>query len=335
LTIENQLHYNPEVGVRSSEFDPGRFPRGTLQRLELEFESAGPLVALPVLLARGAGAGKRLVATAAVHGDEYEGVRTIFDVFNELNPRAMAGDFLAVLMANPPAFFALSRNSPLDGLNLARVFPGNAGGSPTQALAWHLDQDIIRHADLYIDLHSGGVRYLMPSLIGYRADDARAREAAWAFGASVLWAHPEVGEGRSLSAACARGIPALYTEARGAGRIHPDDLRFFASGLRNLMRHLGILEGRPDAAPPAVQLYGDGNIDRGLAATHDGFLIPAVELLDQVVKDQELGCLLDTHGRVIERCLAPCDGRVALIHACPMVRAGEPLFLLTGELTST
>ncbi|MCC6858933.1 MAG: succinylglutamate desuccinylase/aspartoacylase family protein, partial [Bryobacterales bacterium] len=299
--------------MRSSDFDPGRFATGTLYRLDLEFEAAGLPLALPVLLARGAQPGKCLAATAAVHGDEYEGVQAIFDVFDELDPQAMAGDFLAVPIANPPAFTALSRTSPLDGLNLARVFPGKADGTPTEAIAWRLDQHIIRHADLFIDLHSGGVRYEMPSMAGYWAGDGRAEAAARAFGAAIVWGHPEVGEGRSLSAARVRGIPAIYTEARGAGRIHPDDLQLFSRGLLNLMRHLGIVEGSPEAEEPQVHLFGDGNIDHGIAARHDGFLAAGVRLLEAVTKDQELGRLLDAQGCVIERCLAPCDGRVALV----------------------
>src|SRR4029077_18804374 len=97
-------------------------------------------IRIPVLLARGAATGKTLVATASVHGDEYEGVQAIFECFDELDPAQMSGDLLAVPVANPPAFFAGSRLSPLDQANLARCFPGAPDGGPTDAIAWHLDQ---------------------------------------------------------------------------------------------------------------------------------------------------------------------------------------------------
>jgi len=317
--------------VEPDDFDPAQYPPGGKHSFCLEFEARGDRLSLPVLLARGAKPGKRLVATAAVHGDEYEGVRAILDVFEQLDPARMAGDFLAVPVSNPPAFWALSRTSPLDGLNLARVFPGRRDGSPTESIAWRLDRQIIRHADLYIDLHSGGVQFLMPAMAGYWAGDERAREAALAFGAPVVWAHPTVAPGRTISAACARGIPALYTEARGAGRIDSEDLRLFTRGLMNLLRRLAILDGAPEAAPPVTRLYGDGNIDDGLAAAQDGFLIPQAGLLDSVTEGQQLGALVDLLGRTLERYQAPRAGRVALIHACPRVRKGEPVFLITGE----
>jgi predicted deacylase len=316
--------------MRAEDFHPNLFARGAKHTLDLEFSAGGHELRLPVLLVRGAAHGPRLVVTAGVHGDEYEGVHTIFALYQDLEPSRMAGDLLAVPVANPPAFWNLSRTSPLDGGNLARVFPGDAAGSPTAAIAYHLDQRILAHADLYLDLHSAGVRCLMPTLIGYHEPDARARVAALAFGAPVVWCHPHVAPGRTVSSAIDRGIPALYTEARGAGRIHPDDLLVYRRGVENILRHLHILEGVPEAAACDYHLRGDGNINESVTSTQPGFLMPSVELLQRVSKGQELGVLFDLHAHPVERFAAPCDGLVVLIHACPMVAAGEPLFLVTG-----
>lgn len=316
--------------MRPEDFHPGRFEPGAKHALDLEFAAAGNEMALPVVLVRGARPGKTLVATAGVHGDEFEGVRAILDTVRELDPAAMTGDFLAVPVANPPAFWNVSRTSPLDGGNLARVFPGRTDGGPTEAIAWHLGRSVILHADLYIDLHSAGVRCLMPSMVGYDAANPVAQAAAFAFGARVVWAHPTVPPGRTVSEARNRGIPALYTEARGAGRIDPADLHLFRRGILNLLRHLGVLPGAPETVPCEFHLYGDGNIDDSISSSHRGFLVPEVELLEAVRKGQRLGMLLDLKGACVEEIPAPRDGLVALIHACPVVEAGEPLFLVTG-----
>jgi predicted deacylase len=316
--------------MNAADFEPGLFSVGEKHTLDLEFPALNDTLALPVLLARGARPGKTLVATAGVHGDEYEGVRAIFDVFRELDPAQMSGDFLAVPVANPPAFWNLSRTSPLDGGNLARLFPGLCDSTPTECIAWQIDQRILPHADLYLDLHSAGVKCLMPSMIGFHSSDTRARAAAAVFGARVIWEHPTVAPGRTVSSAIARGIPALYTEAFGAGRITPADLKLFTGGIRNLLRHLCILPGEPDTIPCEIHLAGDGNIDQSVSSPRRGFLVPKVELLEGVSQGQEIGVLLDLHGEVIERFTAPSDGVVGLIHACPKVDAGEPLFLITG-----
>jgi len=305
-------------------------PRGGKTFWSLPVSGTG--VELPVIVVRGAHAGKTLVVSAGVHGDEYEGVQAIFDVIAGLDASTMRGALVAVPVANPPAFWNVTRTSPLDGGNLARVFPGDPTGSPTQAIAYAFDQQILSIADFYIDLHSAGVKWWMPTLVGYHADDAQAAPAAEAFGAPVIWKHPVIAPGRTVSAAADRGVPALYVEARGAGRIHPDDLLVYRRGLQRLLCHLGITPGTLEPLPAAVRLEGDGNIDKGASATQRGFLTPRVTMLQAVAAGDLLGTLHDMWGREMERFVAPCDGVVVLIHACPLVQPGEPLFLLTERV---
>jgi predicted deacylase len=312
------------------DFDPRAFARGARYHFDLEFDGGGKPMLLPVLLLRGAEAGKTLVATAAVHGDEYEGVRTIFDLERELDPQAMKGDAILMPVVNPPAFWNGTRSSPVDGMNLARTFPGRPDGTATEAIAYWLDQAVFPHSDLFVDLHSAGVRLMMPTLAGYYTEDEPSREAALAFGAPVVWAHPDMPPGRTLSSIHARGKAGIYIEARGAGRVHPDDLKVYKRGMYNLLRLLGILPGEPEVPRPEFYLYGGGDIDTSLMAQHEGFLIPGVSVLDRVEAGQELGILVDLHGECIQRITAPTGGIVVLTHEYPVVRPEDPLFFITG-----
>ncbi len=316
--------------MKPSDFHPNNFERGAKYTAYLELGPAASNIQLPVLLVRGARPGKRLVVSAAVHGDEYEGVRTIFDVYHALDPAAMSGDFLAVPVANPPAFWNGTRSSPLDNGNLARVFPGSLEAGPTAAIAYYMAPAIIAHADLFLDLHSAGIKWLMPTMIGYDAGDARSEEAAVAFGAKVLWGHPGMAPGRTITFADERGIPWLYTEAHGGGRIDPEDLDTFVEGVRNLLRYLKILPGPLRTAPVEHHLYGDGDIDKGLEAKQRGFLVTSAKLFQRVRKGDQLGALSDLLGNTIETYVAPTDGVIAMIKAFPVVEPGESLFLLTN-----
>jgi predicted deacylase len=307
--------------------------RGSRHRLALAVEAGGHRTDLPVILVRGSKPGRTLALIAGIHGDEYEGVRAIYDVVGQLDPASMSGDVLCVPVANPPAFWAVSRCSPIDGRNLARVFPGTGTGSLTEAIACAIDREILAQADFLLDLHSAGVRFLMPTMVGYDAADARGEAAAKIFGAPVIWAHDTIAAGRSVSAASARGIPWLYTEARGAGRIHPDDLDVYRRGILNLLRHLAILPGDPQPVDPEFFLFGDGNVDASITTARSGFLVPEVELLQTVSAGQPLGTLLDLWGVPQEQFLAPRSGVVALIHVCPVVNGNDPLFLITGTRT--
>lgn len=307
-------------------FNPETFERGAKFALELDVGRAG--VRLPVFVVRGARPGTRLVVTGGIHGDEFEGVRAVFDVYRALDPIQMAGDLLAVPVSNPPAFFAGRRESPLDGANLARVFPGDPAGTPTQVIAHLLAHSIIRRADLFLDLHSAGVQWLMPALVGYDAADPRSRDAALSFGASILWGHHRIAAGRTISYAATCGIPWLYTEARGGGRMHPSDLALFVNGILNLLRRLEVLPGKPEPVPVELHLSGDGDLDRGAAAASRGFFVPAVELLDTIRQGDEVGRLLNLAGDTVEVFHAPRDGVVAMIRAFPVVGPGDPVFLL-------
>ena len=321
--------------MKPADFHPDNFERGAKYTLYLELGPAANNLELPVLLVRGSRSGKRLVVSAAVHGDEYEGVRALFDVYHSLDPANLSGDFLAVPVSNPPAFWNGTRTSPLDNGNLARVFPGSLDAGPTSAIAYHMAPTIIAHADLFLDLHSAGIKWLMPTLIGYDAGDARSRDAALAFGAKVLWGHPGMAPGRTITFADKRGIPWLYTEAHGGGRIDPEDLETFVEGVFNLLRHLKILSGPLRTVPVEWHLYGDGDIDRGVEARHRGFLVTSAKLFQRVRAGEKLGHLCDLLGNTIESYSAPTDGVLAMIRAFPVVEPGESLFLLTDLLADS
>ncbi len=306
-------------------FHPQNYAPGGKYRLPLPIDD---VVSLPVLLIRGAQPGPTLVASANVHGDEYEGVRAIFELFEELDPSRMSGDWLAVPVVNPPAFWAGTRTSPLDGANLARVFPGDPHGTFSQRLAHTFAENIIAHGSFYLDLHSGGVKFRMPTMVGYAADDPRGKAAAEIFGATTIWGHPKLDPGRTISSAAAYNIPWLYTEARGAGRIHPEDLDMMKTGLRNLLHHLGILKGAPPLASIRYRLYGDGNTDKGMSATQPGFLMKHVDVLDEVAAGTVLGTLVDMAGNPLEQYRAPVAGVVGLVREFPVVAAEDPLFLI-------
>ena len=177
-------------------------------------------LAIPVLAACGVKQGKALVVTAGVHGDEYEGIEAIHQVFEALDPQRMNGSFVAVPIVTLPAFWLGTRLNLLDLQDMARVFPGSAAGTFSHRLARTLVQEMLPHASLYIDLHSAGRHYRMLTLCGYTTvgdQSAVAREAAECFGAPVIWEHPGCSPGRTLSATLAMGIPSLYTEAYGGG----------------------------------------------------------------------------------------------------------------------
>jgi predicted deacylase len=290
---------------------------------------------LALHVACGTRPGPTLAVLAGVHGDEYEGPVAIADLLAALDPTALAGTLIAIPVANPPAFAAGTRTSPLDRLNLARCFPGHPDGAASERLAWTLTEEVIAVADALIDLHSGGVAYAMATLVGYcdvgNEAGRRSRALATAFGAPILWEHPEIAPGRTISAALDRGIPCLYTEAAGGGAAPAPVVRCFAEGVRRVMVALGMLPGDKPEPRHGQTWRGSGNTDTGLEATTAGLFRSVVGVADAVVAGQLLGTIAAYDGRVVERIVAPEAGVVAMVRRVPPVLAGDGLYLLTSR----
>ncbi|HIL71562.1 MAG TPA: hypothetical protein EYG38_17150, partial [Verrucomicrobia bacterium] len=168
--------------------------------------------------------GPHLLITAGVHGDEFEGIEALHRLKGFILPEKICGSVTIVPVVNESAF-ALRNRCGADGLDLARTCPGKHDGSVTQRAAAALVQLIVT-ADLYMDLHSGGVAMEVYPLAGYMLVESNSviekqRRMAHAFGLPLIWGTYSKLEGRSLSVARDARVPAIYVEYLGGGRCHP------------------------------------------------------------------------------------------------------------------
>jgi predicted deacylase len=280
------------------------------------------------------GAGPVLAVLGGVHGDELEGVTAARMLLRWLAEHAgsLRGTVRVVAVSNPPAFAARTRTSPIDGLNLARTFPGSADGSITQRIAHVLTTQVIAGADLMIDLHSAGLKYQMPVFAGYVANaptHVRSGEATYAFGAPLVWEHEGSGPGRSMSAAEALGVPSIYVEGSGGGGLRGDEIDIYVNGLIRILRWLEMTGD--DLEPPSAPLVltGDeGDTDASLATTVDGFCITRVHSGELVARGTVLADIVDDTGTVIEQVHAPREGLVMMLRRQAEVLAGDGIAML-------
>jgi hypothetical protein len=216
----------PLSGLLSiDDFTVATLPRGKERLKLLVLSDLGEPLVLRALVAVGQAPGPTLLAVAGVHGDEYEGMAAVREVFAALDPATMSGSLLAIPIANPLAYAARTRSTPseVDGLNLARVFPGDAGGTVTQRLAHHLLCLVERNVgagDLFVDLHSGSADVAFAAMAGFRDVPGSGREAseeaARHFGLARFWRIPD-SPGPFNAETARRGIPTIGTEITGRG----------------------------------------------------------------------------------------------------------------------
>ena len=291
---------------------------------------------LPLLCVTGNSDGPTLLVLAGVHGNEYEGIEAIPRIFAGTEPAELSGRLVMLSACNMPAYEVGIRNSPIDGHNLARVFPGDLDGTISMRIAYWITHRFISKADFLIDLHSAGPEMDLPTLIGYQhlEDEAgrACQAAAQAFGAPVLWGHPPPNSpGRTCSAASDFGVPWLYTETRGGGRSTDDDLACYVDGVFNVMKHLGMLSGQPRPRPLTHHLCGNGNLDEIISTSSAGFFRARVDLLQEVEVGDTIGTVSDLFGEPTEAVTADRSGIVILVRRIPTVSVGDNVACITGR----
>ena len=308
----------------------------TILRVETSTDENGEPVQQSLLVIRGNKDGPILLLTGGVHGDEFEGPQTIMNLFHEIEPEKLSGSLVGLVIANEPAYEDANRCNPIDVKNLARVFPGDPKVSVTEQIAYWMGEILISKADYYIDFHSSGSDSEMPQMCGYlkcysTSDKLTCQDMAEAFRAKVTWAHPDFAEGRTLSYAYGHGIPSIYTECPSTRCVSKNDLEVYQRGALNVMKLIGMMQGKLEGSRSKYYLKGNGDTDKCVSATTDGFFQPDKNLLDLVKKGERLGTIISLSGELLEEIFSPTQGYVGMRRMLPSAHVGDSLFMIADK----
>ncbi len=278
---------------------------------------------IPLHVIHGRRPGPCLVVSAAIHGDEINGVEIIRRLLREKALNRLAGTLVAVPIVNVLGFTARSRYLP-DRRDLNRCFPGTEAGSMGSRLARLFRKQILQKATHVIDLHTGAVhRDTLPQI---RADLEHDGDEALALACGLpVMIHSPIIEGSLREAARELGVPAVTYEGGEALRFDEGAIRAGLRGVLRAMRALGMLtpsRGRPRPAPFVA------DATRWVRAGQDGILRAAVALGDRVDAGQPLGWVSDPFGERTSSVEAPEAGLVIGRTNLPLVHQGEALFHL-------
>ena len=304
--------------------------RGEKRYGVVEFQVLGEPYKLPMWLIHGDEAGPTLVVTGGVHAAEYASIAAALELGQSLQPVGLRGRVIVVPVVNMPGFAARSIYvCPLDGKNPNRVFPGDAAGTGTEQMADWVFRNVISQADYFVDLHGGDlVEELIPFTIFFRSGneqvDAKSLEMARVFGLHSIVA--SVSQGSTISAASSTGIPSILTESGGQGIWTAQHVADHTNGLQRVMRHLEMIPGTAPERTPCTLL------DQffWLRSEHEGFWYPRVSAGETVRAGQELGCIRDWEGNVLQMGLSPDNGIVLFIVSSLAIHQNDPLFAVGG-----
>lgn len=195
------------------------------------------------------------------HGDEYEGPIALGEMIRDIDINMVSGRIIVIPAINLPAVLAAQRTSPVDDLNLNRIFPGNALGSATEQIAAFVNDVIFPMGNVFVDLHSGGTSLdILPSAViepGLTPEQHEANvKAASVFGTDIAVVIDNRGDPRTATASAARcGMTTIGTEMAGSGTVSIEALALCRRGIYNVLAHVGVVPESMGTSVVEPKLY--------------------------------------------------------------------------------
>jgi predicted deacylase len=278
--------------------------------------------------------GPHVLIAAGVHGDEYEPILAAGRLRTFLEGKLLSGKVTIVPIVNASAYENGSRYGA-DGLDLARICPGNQDGSSSEQAAFEISR-LIREADYLVDMHTGGVMYSIFPLVGYMLHDnieilEKQRQMSLAFSVPLIWGTEQSPKGRTLSVARDAGVPAVYLEYGGGTGIRQEVVETYVEGCLNLLRSLGMVDGLVAQWPESSRYWvedpreNSGFLQGMMPAPTDGIFEASVNLGDQILKGQCWGRIHNPETGLVTDVIADMDGLAFLIRNLVKVKKGDAL----------
>ena len=278
-------------------------------------------------------AGPKFLLTAGVHGDEYEPILTAIDLISSLPGCLVNGSVTIVPVSNESAYDNGSRFGE-DGLDLARICPGSSNGTITEIAASHISA-LVKEADYFIDMHTGGLSYEIYPLAGYMLHPSpevlkKQQEMAIAFNLPLVWGTDSRPEGRTLSVARDAEVPAIYVEYGGGTGTRSNVVQAYKSGVINVLRYLNMLKD------PIIQIECDkywiedyhqdsGYLQGKMPSPVDGIFVANVKIGDMIKAGEVFGKVIESiSGKQVDL-YADIDGLVFLLRTIVKVKPGDAL----------
>ncbi len=280
-------------------------------------------LSMPVKVIRGRQPGPALFVSAAIHGDELNGVEIIRRLLKLKTLRSIRGTLIAIPVVNVHGFLDQSRYLP-DRRDLNRSFPGSAKGSIAARLANLFLNEIVAKADAGVDLHTGAVHRSNLPQIRANLDDPGTLEIATAFGAPVV-INSNTRDGSLRACAAKRGMPILIYEAGEALRFDETGIKTGLRGVLNVMRSMGMLPAakRKSRVNPVI-----ARSTRWIRAGASGIVSGKVKLGSTISKGDTMAMISDPLGDEAIKVVAPSDGIVIGRTNLPLAHEGDALFNL-------
>ncbi|WP_258238639.1 succinylglutamate desuccinylase/aspartoacylase family protein [Arcobacter sp. F2176] len=297
-------------------------PRGKEVKINLELPKLyNTPTNLPIRVIRGKKAGPIVFISAAIHGDELNGIEIIRRIRKLNILKKLHGTIIFAPIVNVYGVMTLSRYLP-DRRDLNRSFPGSGKGSIASRIAKIFFEEIVSKCDLGIDLHTGSIHKSNLPQIRTNMDNEYTLKLARAFGAPVIL-HSELRDGSLRAEGEESGIPILLYEAGEALRFDETCIRIGVKGIINVLRENAML---PKVIRKGSKTPITSRVSKWIRASESG-MIRTIKALGDIVKENEVIAYIDEplDDNSFE-ILAPFDGIIIGKSQIPLAQEGDAVF---------
>ncbi|MBQ9625192.1 MAG: succinylglutamate desuccinylase/aspartoacylase family protein [Clostridia bacterium] len=261
---------------------------------------------IPVTIICGNKEGETLLLSGGFHGSEYDGIKVCMELANELEPSDISGCLIIASLINQNGFFnRRAEQNPTDKTNIYASFPGKKDGTESERICYCFEQDFMKKADYFVDLH-GGNMYEKVAVFTYYAPAESVREKSQEMARAVNSKYMAMGHMESGAVSYAGrelNIPAIVIERGGFGALNFRNVKIYKKDVLNVMKTIGMVKGRPDR-------YRPFNIEEVefVFAEDNGCYMECFSAGDYIKKDDVLAYVTDVFGNTIKTYKAEYDG---------------------------
>jgi predicted deacylase len=278
-------------------------------------------ICIPVHVRRSKKPGPTVFVSAAVHGDELNGIEIVRRLIQLKSLKVSSGTLILVPMLNVYGVLNQSRYMP-DRRDLNRCFPGSAKGSLAGRVADIFLEEIVKHCDYGIDLHTGAIHRSNLPQIRANLNDPETRTLAEVFGVPVLL-NADLRDGSLRQAAVESDTRILLYEAGQALRFDELSIQAGVRGVLNVITHLGLVNRKPRRKPLIPYV---ANHSSWVRANSSGIVHDLKNLGDQVQKGTPLAEIGSPFGEVIDIVTTNKSGIIIGKQNIPLVQEGDAMF---------
>jgi predicted deacylase len=323
--------HNLESIPRVDQLEIGSLPTGRTTRLRvaLAHDGLGRASWIPVIVVRGQRDGPTFGITAAIHGNELNGIPVIHRLVERLDPSKLRGNLVCIPVVNIPGYLLKQRTFG-EGMDLNQNMPGVVDGNACQVYAHRFVERVVRHFDYLADLHTASFGRVNSLYVRANMNNERTRAMAYLQRPEIILNDPP--NDRTLRGAAEdMGIPAITVEIRDPHRLQRETARRALSGLRAVFAHVGMLPKRKRGASPAPVICASS---RWLYTDRGGLLEVIPDLTARVSRGDVIARLTSVFGDLVCEYRAPDDGIVIGKAVEPVAQTGARILHL-GRLAES